>query len=80
MKHLNLTKGSERELRGWHGGSGEVFRSDGTGNGISICGFRLWMGQDGCARLMLGNLKPVKLSPEQTAALDAFVTRDNDDE
>lgn len=67
---LKLTKSSEKELRGYHAGSGQYFISDGTGQGLrsAFIGLRT---ADGKFYLTLGH-NYIELTPEQAEIVGIF--------
>jgi hypothetical protein len=77
MTHPQLTKASYKELHGWHGGSGYTFVSEGTGSGIKMFNFQLFVAKDGRTRLNVGN-RSIVLTEEQARGLEPFAYVDND--
>ena len=76
---IKLTKSSEKELRGWHPGSGKMFLSDGTGNSFTYCDIQFRKAENGNYYLAMGNSKAIKLTEEQVKILGCYAKDDTDD-
>jgi hypothetical protein len=75
MKHLKLTKSSEKELRGWHAGSGTAFFSHGDGKTLKIVDIQFLSGSEGIY-LSIGNSRNIKLTPEQEDIIGDYALTD----
>lgn len=71
MKHLELTKASEKTLRGYAAGHGRVFLSEGDGcttRSFDLGFFRTCTG----TYLYMGTAKSIRLTEEQAAVLGDY--------
>ena len=72
-KKLKLTNGSSDEIMKWHGGSGRVWISEGTGNCLRSFDFQFFKSSnDGKYRLGLGNKSAIVLEDWQADIIGCY--------
>ena len=72
---MKLTKKSQKELFGWHAGSGEIFISEGTGNSTKRFDIQFRKNEKGTF-LSMGNSKAIKLTEEQIKKIGMFAVEE----
>lgn len=74
---LKLTKTSEKELRGYHAGSGRYFISEGDGQEFRSADISL-RHTEGRYFIVLGYGYMIELTPDQVTAIGSFFIEDID--